>query len=84
MSYSYLNNWREAMAYEVTNKLLGTTKVLTEQEAEHEFGAVDFTMMVAGIHDTHTAVNLSVETDTDGFDGSLYDDDTCDISEAFA
>ncbi len=72
------------MAYEIQNKTTGVSEVLSEQEAEAKYGAVEFTMMVAGVNDSHSAINLSVETDTDGFDGSIYEDDACDISEAFA
>lgn len=69
------------MPYEIMDKTTGSTEVLSEQEAEKKFGSVDFTMMVAGVDDTHTAVNLGVDTDVEDFD--IYDD-TCDISEAFA
>lgn len=71
------------MAYEVTNKLTGESEVLSENEAEAKHGAVEFTMMVAGMSETHSAVNLSVESDTDGL-GDIYEDSECDISEAFA
>lgn len=69
------------MAYEILNNTTGETEVLSDLEAERKYGAVDFTMMVAGINDTHSAVNLSVENDVEEFD--IYDN-TCDISEAFA
>lgn len=69
------------MGYEIHNKTTGETEVLSEQEAEAKYGSVDFTMMVAGVNDTHTAVNLSVESDVLEFD--VYGDDSVDIMEAF-
>lgn len=70
------------MGYEVTNKQTNEKEVLSEQKAEAKYGSVDFTMMVAGVSNTHTAINLSVESDESEFDP--YSEDDVDISEAFA
>ena len=61
------------MAYEITDKLEGTTEVLTEQAAEKKYGVVAFTEMVADIHPRYSADNLSIEADQDEFSEDFYD-----------
>ena len=70
------------MAYVVTDNETGESETLSESQAERKFGSGEFTMMVAGMNDRYSAVNDS----TDSYeDTSLFDnDDSCDISEAFA
>ncbi len=71
------------MNYEVIEKTTGTSEIMSDKLIEQRFGPVEFTQMVADVHDTHSAVDIGNDMGDDDFvemDGN--DDDYRDILDS--